>query len=234
MFSSFFLFSIYLLKYTAFLLSYVSNTNAFPKPLSPKEEEKYVKLAISGDNDAKNILIERNLRLVAHVAKKYTAANEKEAEDLISIGTIGLIKAINSFNSSKQTRLATYASRCIENEILMHLRASKKKCQDVSLNESLGHDADGNEVTIMDILSTDEDDISTQVELKINTDKLYKYIDMGLTKREKTIICLRYGLYSKPYTQKQIAKKLGISRSYVSRIEKKAIEKLLELYEKDV
>ena len=233
MFSSLFLFGIYLLKYTAFLLSYVSNTNAFPKPLSPKEEEKYLQLAFSGDTEAKNILIERNLRLVAHIAKKYSALNDSNSEDLISIGTIGLIKAINSYNSGKQTRLATYAARCIENEILMHIRASKKKQQDVSLNDCLGHDSDGNEVTFLDILSTGEDDVADQVNLKIDTGKLYKYINAGLTEREKTIINLRYGLSGKPYTQREIARHLGISRSYVSRIEKKALTKLLELYENE-
>lgn len=233
MFSSFFLFGMYLLKYTAFLLSYVSNTNAFPKPLSPKEEEKYLKLAANGDIDAKNQLIEHNLRLVAHIAKKYAPANESGSEDLISIGTIGLIKAISSFNSDKQTRLATYASRCIENEILMHIRASKKKQQDVSLNDCLGHDSEGNEVTFLDILSTGEDDIADQVNLKINASKLYKYIDVALNDREKTIIGMRYGLGGKPFTQREIAKKLGISRSYVSRIEKKALGKLLELYESE-
>lgn len=233
MFSSFFLFGIYLLKYTAFLLSYVSNTNAFPKPLSPKEEEKYLLLAYNGDNEAKNILIERNLRLVAHIAKKYASACENESEDLISIGTIGLIKAINSYNSDKPARLATYAARCIENEILMYIRASKKKQQDISLNDCLGHDSEGNEVTFLDILSTDEEDIADQVNLKINSSKLYDYIEKGLNEREKKIITLRYGLSGKPYTQREIAKHLGISRSYVSRIETKALKKLFALYENE-
>lgn len=233
MFSSLFLFGIYLLKYTAFLLSYVSNTNSFPKPLSPKEEAHYLKMCEEGDESARDILIERNLRLVAHIAKKYALSADTPTEDLISIGTIGLIKAISSFNSTKQARLATYAARCIENEILMHLRASKKKQQEVSLNDCLGHDSEGNEVTFLDILSTEEDDVADRVSLDINISKLYTYIDKALSPREKEIITLRYGLLGNPLTQREIAKKMGISRSYVSRIEKKALEKLFSMYENE-
>lgn len=231
MFSSFFLLGVYLLKYAAFLISYVSNSDAFPKPLTTAEEERYVRLAAEGDEEAKNVLIERNLRLVAHVAKKYTPASGYDQDDLISTGTIGLIKAIKSFDSTKQTRLATYASRCIENEILMLMRSGKKQQQDVSLNDCLGHDSDGNEVTFIDVLSAEDDDIVDTVNVNINKDKLYKFIGAALNEREKQIICMRYGLSCRPYTQREIASLLNISRSYVSRIEKKALERLLECYE---
>lgn len=231
MFSSFFTFGLYLLKYAAFLLSYISNTTAFPKPLSPAEEAKYLKLSAEGDESAKSMLIEHNLRLVAHIAKKYSSSVSDDTDDLISIGTIGLIKGINSFNANKQARLATYAARCIENEILMYIRASKKKQQDVSLNDCLGHDSEGNEVTFLDILSTDDEEVVDQVNLKINTSKLYGFIEKSLNERERKIISMRYGLGKKAYTQREIAKLLNISRSYVSRIEKKALQKLAKQYE---
>ncbi|MBR6729469.1 MAG: RNA polymerase sporulation sigma factor SigK [Clostridia bacterium] len=231
MFSSLGLFLIYLLKYGAFLLSYVSNnSNTFPKPLSPKEEAEYLALCREGDIDAKNKLIEHNLRLVAHVAKKYSQIPGADSDDLISIGTIGLIKGISSFKSSKNTRLATYAARCIENEILMHIRSGKKLQNEVSLNECLGHDSDGNEITFMDILTDSDEEVSNRADLNIDIKKLYRYIDEVLTERERKVIILRYGLLGKPVTQRKIAKDMNISRSYVSRIEKKALDKLTKRF----
>lgn len=226
MFSSFAVMLLYLLRCGAFLLSYISNSHTFPKPLSPKEEEHYLKLAYGGDEQAKNILVEHNLRLVAHVVKKYSACAGYDSDDLISIGTIGLIKAINSYDGTKKTRLATYAARCIENEILMLMRQAKKTAQEISLNDCLGHDTDGNEVTFMDILPSDEAEVSDTVGLNMDIKNLYRYIDECLEGREREIILLRYGLAGKPYTQREIAKSMGISRSYVSRIEKKALAKL--------
>ena len=216
----------YLLKYGAFLLSYVSHANAFPKPLSPKEEDEYLILAKEGDESAKNKLIEHNLRLVAHIAKKYSQNTGLDSDDLISAGTIGLIKAVNSYNGKKSVRLATYAARCIENEMLMMMRSSKKIAKEVSLSESIGGDSDGSEVTLMDILSVEDDDVIDEVSLGIESKKLYESLDKCLNERERQIIILRYGLASKPYTQREIAKKLNISRSYVSRIEKKALIKM--------
>jgi len=233
MFSSFALFLLYLLRYGAFLLSYVSNnTNTFPKPLSPKEEAEYLALCQKGDTDAKNKLIEHNLRLVAHVAKKYSQVPGADSDDLISIGTIGLIKAITSFDGSKNARLATYAARCIENEILMQIRSGKKLQNEVSLNECLGHDSDGNEITFMDILTSGDEEVAEKADLNIDIKKLYRYLDEVLTDREKQIILLRYGLAGKTATQRKIAKQLNISRSYVSRIEKTALEKLRAAFEK--
>lgn len=216
----------YLLRYGAFLLSYVSHANAFPKPLSPKEEDELLELAQKGDKAARDKLIEHNLRLVAHIAKKYAQSSGIDSDDLISVGTIGLIKAVNSYNGKKSVRLATYAARCIENEMLMMMRSSKKISKEVSLNESLGGDSDGSEVTLMDILAVDEDDVIDEVSLGIESQKIYDSIDKCLNERERQIIILRYGLVSKSYTQREIAKKLKISRSYVSRIEKKALLKM--------
>ena len=213
------------------LILHVTGRNAFPKPLTPKEEEYYLKLSYTGDEDAKNVLIEHNLRLVAHVAKKYAASSAYDSDDLISIGTIGLIKAINSFDGKKNTRLATYAARCIENEILMLMRSNKKTQQEISLNDCLGHDSDGNEVTFMDILSSDDEEVVDEVGLNLDIKKLYRYIDETLKDREKEIILLRYGLRGKPYTQREIAKNMNISRSYVSRIEKKALGKLKKQFD---
>lgn len=221
----------YLLRYGAFLLSYVSSSNSFPKPLSPKEEERLLELAKKGDKDAKDELIEHNLRLVAHIAKKYSQSFGIDADDLISVGTIGLIKAVNSFNGTKSARLSSYASRCIENEMLMMMRQSKKTSKEISLNESLGGDKDGSEVALIDILSVDDEDVYDEVSLNLESKKVYDAIEKCLTDREKQIIILRYGLVSKEYTQREIAKKLGISRSYVSRIEKKALQKLNKFLE---
>ncbi|AEE96304.1 RNA polymerase sporulation sigma factor SigK [Mahella australiensis] len=214
------------LKEILLLTSYVSNNNSFPQPLSYEEERHYLELYEQGDQQAKNILIEHNLRLVAHIVKKYNNA-VKDPEDLISIGTIGLIKGITTFDSNKGTRLATYAARCIENEILMYVRASKKEKKEVFLQEPIGTDKEGNEVTLIDILGTDEDTITDQVSDKMQIAKLYKKMGSVLKDRERLILELRYGLINgNDKTQREIAQMLGISRSYVSRIEKKALNKL--------
>ncbi|MBZ4665927.1 RNA polymerase sporulation sigma factor SigK [Mahella sp.] len=214
------------LKEILLLTSYVSNNNSFPQPLSYEEEQHYLELYEQGDQQAKNILIEHNLRLVAHIVKKYNNA-VKDPEDLISIGTIGLIKGITTFDSNKGTRLATYAARCIENEILMYVRASKKEKKEVFLQEPIGTDKEGNEVTLIDILGTDEDTITDQVSDKMQIAKLYKKMGSVLKDRERLILELRYGLINgDDKTQREIAQMLGISRSYVSRIEKKALNKL--------
>ena len=208
-----------------FFTGYITNSQSFPHPLSVEEEKKYLELFSQGDEEARNILIERNLRLVAHIAKKYNTGNI-DNDDMISIGTIGLIKAITSFDPNKGIRLATYAARCIENEILMYLRATRKFQNEVSLHEPIGTDKEGNEISLMDIIGS-EDSVDDKVALKFQVKKLYRKIAEVLMVREKTIIELRYGLSNgSNKTQREIAKMLGISRSYVSRIEKKAITKL--------
>jgi RNA polymerase sporulation-specific sigma factor len=211
-----------------FLVAYVTNGNSFPQPLDEKEEEAYLEKLKQGDLLAKSILVERNLRLVAHIVKKYSYPG-KEVDDLISIGTVGLIKAIDSFDISKGTRLATYAARCIENEILMLIRNNKKTKGEVYLQEPIGIDKEGNEISLMDVLSSDDDSIIEVVENKIQVKKLYSKIDSCLASREKLVIEMRYGLLDgKPKTQREIAKLLNISRSYVSRIEKRALKKLFK------
>ena len=191
-----------------------------------EEEKNCLERLKNGDEEARNILIERNLRLVAHVSKKYVSTNIDQ-DDLISIGTIGLIKGINSFDSSKNIRLATYVARCIENEILMFLRSSKKTKSEVYLNEPIGKDKDDNEVTLLEVLETDEKSIEEEIDLKIKVKKLYEKMKEVLKDREKNILELRFGLGGKkPKTQNEIASMMGISRSYVSRIETKAISKL--------
>ena len=215
-----------------FLFGYVTNYSLFPEPLSAEEENYYLELLEQGDENAKNILVERNLRLVAHISKKYTGPNIDQ-EDIISIGTIGLIKGINSYKLNKGVKLATYVARCIENEILMHLRATKKISQEVSLNDPLGQDKEGNEITFIDVIENDDASIEDQIDLKMKVKKLYKKISEVLHDREKMIIELRFGLNGKEAkTQNEIAKMLGISRSYVSRIETKAIGKLSKEFEK--
>ncbi|WP_077367743.1 RNA polymerase sporulation sigma factor SigK [Anaerosalibacter sp. Marseille-P3206] len=210
---------------------YISSTNSFPMPLTKEEEEKYLELFEAGDEEARNILIERNLRLVAHIVKKYNNIG-KDVDDLISIGTIGLIKAISTFDRTKGTRLATYAARCIDNEILMTIRADKKSKVEVSLQEPIGVDKEGNEISLIDILGTDVDDVIDEVNLKLQVKKLYSKINKVLKGREKIIIELRYGLVDGGNkTQREIAELLGISRSYVSRIEKRAIKKLSKAFE---
>ncbi len=201
------------------------NSASFPPPLTKEEETHYFSLLHNGDQKAREVLIERNLRLVAHIAKKYSFS-DADGDDIISVGTIGLIKAIDTFRPECGTRFATYASRCLQNEILMYFRVQKKYLSDTSINEILDTDKDGNPLTYMDILSVD-DDISDKIDLKIKVEKLMRYIDECLDAREKQIIFLRYALgFSKPMTQREIAKTLGISRSYVSRIENCAIGKL--------
>ena len=186
---------------------------------------EYLKRSRSGDIEARNVLIEHNLRLVVHIIKKYYA-NQKEQDDLISIGTIGLIKAVSTFDYEKGTRFATYASRCIENEILMYFRSKKKTAQDVSISEPIDTDKDGNALTLMDIMA-DESSILDDIELSLRAQQLHKAIERSLHGREKEIVLLRYGLCGRPeLTQREVAKRLGISRSYVSRIEKKALAAL--------
>ncbi len=216
--------------HTLFLLLYVTNNSSFPKPLSKEEERRCLLLAAEGDQAAKNMLIEHNLRLVAHIIKKYYSTS-RDQEDLLSIGTIGLIKAINSFDVQKGAKLATYASRCIENEILMHFRAQKKGASDVSLNKEIDCDKDGNSLSLLDVLSCD-DTLIDDVALKLKVEKLYTYINTVLSNRERRIIILRYGLNGlPPKAQREVAAELGISRSYVSRIEKKALETLRASFE---
>ena len=199
---------------------------SFPTPLTPSEEKYYIQKYTEGDLEAKHILIERNLRLVAHVVKKYQNL-EEDPEDLISIGTIGLIKAVVTFNPDKGNRLAAYASRCVENEVLMYLRSKKKNGKEISLYEPIGTDREGNEIKLYDIMETDEADIPEKIYLKENIQKLYEKVERELSPREKLVFKMRYGLYNgEQYTQREIARQIGISRSYVSRIEKSAVEKL--------
>ena len=202
-----------------------NGSGSFPKPLSAKEEKHYLELSAQGDLHARNILIERNLRLVAHIMKKYYTQTSDQ-EDLISIGTIGLIKGISTFDASKGARLATYAARCVENEILMYFRGQRKSAADVSLSEFVETGKDGTALSLMDVICS-EDDLFEQLSDKEIYAKLYEKIETCLDPREKTIILLRYGIGNrKPLTQREIALKCGISRSYVSRIEKKALQKL--------
>jgi len=213
-------------------LGYVQGMNSFPKPLTREEEDVCLKRFAAGDEEARNILIEHNLRLVAHVVKKYAQTTGKDSDDLISIGTIGLIKGIGSFNADRGARLATYAIRCIENEILMNLRSSKKTDSDLSLQEPVGTDKEGNEVSMMDLLGADGINISEEVELKMEIKLLYNKLKKGLKKRELDIINMRYGLGGyEEMTQKEVGSSLGISRSYVSRIEKKALGKLKKQFD---
>lgn len=204
--------------------SYGSKT--FPDPLSKEKEEKLIKRLLENDNEARNILIEHNLRLVAHIVKKYDN-NKEDLDDLISIGTIGLIKGIDTFSNKNGTRLTTYAARCIENEILMYYRSNKKNSKNISINDSVGFDKEGNEISFLDILKTPSPDYIEDITIQDNIKLLYKYIDI-LSPREKEIIIKRYGLYNtKEQTQKEIASEFNISRSYVSRIEKRALTKIL-------
>lgn len=207
------------------LTGYVTNGSSFPHPLTEEEERNLFYYYKSGDESAKNELITRNLRLVAHIIKKFNPQT-KDADDLISIGTVGLIKAIESFDYRKGNRLATYAARCIENEILMYVRSSKKLKSEVYLQDPIGVDKEGNEICLMDVLGTESDAVLDEVDNKISIKKLYRLIEKVLEGKEQLIIKLRYGLSGEPQTQREIAKTLGISRSYVSRIEKKALKKL--------
>jgi len=218
----------FLIKETLFFVSYVKN-NTFPQPLSPEDELKYIQLMEEGDNDARNKLIEHNLRLVAHIVKKFDNTGEY-TEDLISIGTIGLIKGVESFKVGKGTKLATYAARCIENEILMYLRTLKKSRKDVSLHSPIGQDHEGNEISLLDVIEADTENIIDHIQLNMEIGKLKKYFDI-LDEREYTVLTYRYGLNNEEeLTQREIAKLLNISRSYVSRIEKRALMKVFRAY----
>jgi RNA polymerase sporulation-specific sigma factor len=214
------------LRWALWLLGYVAANNTFPHPLSEDEEAAYLKRLMAGDSDARNVLIERNLRLVAHIVKKFDNSFE-DTDDLISIGTYGLIKAINTFKLDKGTRLATYAARCIENEILMHLRATKRAKSEVSLYDPIGVDREGNEIALMDVLELRPgDDIVDRVSQEMDRQRLVHHLTC-LDSKERVVLELRYGLFGKiARTQREIARLLGISRSYVSRIEKKAVYKL--------
>lgn len=206
-----------------FIIAHIQNSS-FPQPLSATQEEEYLAKMEKGDPEARQLLIERNLRLVAHVIKKFEC-NSEEKEDLISIGTIGLIKAINTFNRKKGARLATYAARCIENELLMFFRATRKYSQNISLQESIGIDKEGNEITLMEVMAS-EDSIVEQVESNLLQAKLLQMV-AALKKREQKVLMMRFGLKNgRRHTQKEVACRLGISRSYVSRIEKRALQKL--------
>ncbi len=208
-----------------FLALHISSAGSFPKPLSKKEEEECLRLLKTGDKSARDKLIEHNLRLVAHVIKKYYTPTS-DPNDLISIGTIGLIKAVSSFDADKGIRFATYAARCIENEMLMYCRTLKKTSLDVSLSDSIETDRDGNALTFSDVLAVD-DTLVEDIDLKLRCEKLYKLIEKCLDPREREIIILRYGFFGEePLTQREVAQRLKISRSYVSRIEKKALEQL--------
>lgn len=205
------------------------SVNVFPSPLNKKDEERYLNQMVLGDKEARSKLIEHNLRLVAHIVKKYENSTY-DPDDLISIGTIGLVKAIDSYKINKKVKLTTYAARCIENEILMHLRSNKKHLNNISLNDSIGYDKDGNEINLIDVIKVESSDIANDLNTKDNIELLYKYIN-ELSKREKEIIIRRYGLFNnKEMTQKEIAKEMKISRSYVSRIEKRAVSRILKKF----
>ncbi|WP_174613885.1 RNA polymerase sporulation sigma factor SigK [Virgibacillus ihumii] len=217
-----------LIKEALFFVSYVKN-HAFPQPLPPEDEKKYIEAMQNGSHEARNKLIEHNLRLVAHIVKKFENTGE-DMEDLISIGTIGLIKGIESYSTDKGTKLATYAARCIENEILMHLRALKKVRKDVSLHDPIGQDKEGNEISLIDILEAENQNIIEYIQLNMEIDKMNEYLSI-LDTREKEVILYRYGLNNhNEMTQREIAQMLDISRSYVSRIEKRALMKVFHEY----
>ena len=221
----------YFAQYLFLFILHIAHSESFPKPLTKAQEQQYLRAAAEGDAAARSKLIEHNLRLVAHIIKKYYQ-NCGGQEDLVSIGTIGLIKAIDTFDLSKNIKLSSYASRCIENEILMHFRNGKKSAQDVSLNDTIDTDKDGNPLTLMDIMAVD-DNILDDLDRKMNLNVLYDYVCSELNDREREIIIDRYGLYGhKTLTQHELAERLGISRSYISRIEKKALGKLRERYER--
>ncbi len=208
------------------------SVNVFPEPLNVKDEKKYLLLANNGDKNARNMLIEHNLRLVAHIVKKYDV-KEKDVDDLISIGTIGLIKGVDSFKNEKNTRLTTYCAKCIQNEILMYFRNNKKHINDVSLNDSIGYDKDGNEINLIDVIKSNDEDIVLKLHNKDSIETLINYLSI-LNEREKEIIIKRYGLFNNDeLTQKEISEKLNISRSYVSRIEKRALLKIYKRFLKD-
>lgn len=237
MFFSFFVWLSQLIS-QYFFAGYVSGHFTFPKPLGAAEEKEYLRLLKEGTEpereNARRVLIEHNMRLVAHIVKKYAPTVNADSEDLISIGTIGLIKAIDSFDDKKRIRLATYASRCIQNEILMLMRASRNKNREVSLQDPIGTDGEGNTISLLNIMYDESDDIADAVSLKMQIKNLYDRVEDVLTEREKEVVLLRYGLFGKKVlTQREIAKQLKISRSYVSRIETKAIKKLRDAMQEE-
>ncbi len=217
-----------LVRELSVFVSFVKN-HTFPQPLTNEQEERAIKQLQQGDEEARNLLIEHNLRLVAHIVKKYGQGKD-DADDLISIGTIGLIKGIQTFKPDKGVRLATYAARCIENEILMHMRSLRKVKKDVSIHEPIGQDKEGNEVSLLDVLGTEDDEILASLQFRMDRDRIYSGLAV-LDPRERQIIWSRFGLpYGTEKTQREIAHELGISRSYVSRIEKRALHKLQEQF----
>ena len=214
-----------------FLLGYLARGSAFPKPLSREEEAEMIARMQQGDERARETLIEHNLRLAAHIARKYTVPGY-DSDDLISIGTVGLIKGVGTFKPGTGTQLSTYCARCIENEILMGLRASQKRKGDVSLQEPIGMDGEGNEITLIDVLGTEPEAVHGEVERRVSLQSIRKLVDQSLKGREATVIRMRYGLMDgKTYAQQEVAQKLGVSRSYISRIEKKALERLRVAFE---
>ena len=221
----------WLMENMLYFALHMESGTVFPKPLSAQQEAEAFRRMAEGDTSARSELIEHNLRLVAHVVKKYYTSNA-DTEELISIGTVGLIKAVSTFNNSKSTRFATYAAKCIDNEILMYFRSVKKSARDVYLDEPVDVDKDGNSMSLMDIIAED-DNMVDRIDTMIKSRQLYGFVENSLDDREREIILYRYGLYGKkPLTQREVAEKLDISRSYVSRIEKKALEKLKNEYEK--
>ena len=221
----------WLMENMLYFALHMESGTVFPKPLSAQQEAEAFRRMAEGDTSARSELIEHNLRLVAHVVKKYYTSNA-DTEELISIGTVGLIKAVSTFNNSKSTRFATYAAKCIDNEILMYFRSAKKSARDVYLDEPVDVDKDGNSMSLMDIIAED-DNMVDRIDTMIKSRQLYGFVENSLDNREREIILYRYGLYGKkPLTQREVAEKLDISRSYVSRIEKKALEKLKNEYEK--
>ena len=221
-----------LANYCYLFILHVCKGNSFPKPLSEKKEREYLDRVKAGDINARNKLVEHNLRLVAHIVKKYYAT-QSDSDDLVSIGTIGLIKAINTYDCEKKIKLSSYAARCIENEILMYFRNCKKSASDLSLNEAIDTDKDGNPLTLIDVLAVEEN-YTDELDMKIKSEKLGEYIRSALNEREKQVIIMRYGLNGKdPLTQREVAERLGISRSYISRIEKKALHELKKKYDRN-
>ena len=221
-----------LLSQALYLLLHVTGGGTFPRALSAAQERQCLEEMAQGSQAARQKLIEHNLRLVAHIIKKYYAS-QNDQEDLISIGAIGLIKAVNTFDAHKKIKLATYASRCIENEILMFFRSGRKSAQDVSLNEPIDTDKEGNALTILDTMAVD-DTIVESIDTKMKSEKLYRFLQSSLTPREREVVCRRYGLLGfAPQPQRVVAKRLGISRSYISRIEKKALEKLRQQFQQE-
>lgn len=221
---------VFFLQDALFLLGYLSRSSAFPKPLEREEEARMIERMVQGDQEARETLITHNLRLCAHIARKYTVPGFDQ-DDLVSVGTVGLIKGVNTYKPGSGTQMSTYCARCIENEILMCLRASQKRKGETSLQEPIGTDNEGNEITLIDVLGTEEDEVHGQVERRVSLQLVRRLVTTCLHGRERTVIEMRYGLLDgRVYAQQEVAQKLGVSRSYVSRIEKKAMEHLKEAF----